>query len=259
MLIKDRPCIALLDSGAQNNFIAAQLVRLEGWKQKEILPTKVRLPNGSNLQSTTTATVPVQFLNVPTTPQDTTFQVLEMDYDIILGIPWLRKNNPTINWKDYTLKLIQGQKPIEIKGMSGTNKGITLSSHEDPYENEFVALEIVEKGITNKDDPDPIINQILSENQDLFPKQLPPLSVLQKKPFTHQIKLKRDQELPRLPVYRLSREEEIVLKQTLKELKEAEFIRESESTQGAPIIFVKKKDGGLRLCVDYRALNKITV
>ena len=49
------------------------------------------------------------------------------------------------------------------------------------------------------------------------------------------------------------------LKQQLEELLEKGFIRPSTSPFGAPIIFVKKKDGTFRLCTDYRALNKVTV
>jgi hypothetical protein len=37
------------------------------------------------------------------------------------------------------------------------------------------------------------------------------------------------------------------------------FIRHSKSPAGAPILFVKKKDGSLRLCVDYRGLNRVTI
>ena len=49
------------------------------------------------------------------------------------------------------------------------------------------------------------------------------------------------------------------LKQQLEELLEKGFISPSTSPFGAPIIFVKKKDGTFRLCTDYRALNKVTV
>ena len=45
----------------------------------------------------------------------------------------------------------------------------------------------------------------------------------------------------------------------MEELLEKEFVRPSASTLGAPVLFVKKKDGSMRLCVDYRQLNKVTV
>ena len=49
------------------------------------------------------------------------------------------------------------------------------------------------------------------------------------------------------------------LKMQLQELLEKQYIRPSVSLQGAPILFVKKKHGTLRLCIDYRQLNKPTM
>ena len=49
------------------------------------------------------------------------------------------------------------------------------------------------------------------------------------------------------------------LKEQLQELLDKGFIRPSVSLSGAPILFVKKKDGSMRLCIDYRKLNKVTI
>ena len=59
--------------------------------------------------------------------------------------------------------------------------------------------------------------------------------------------------------YRMAASELAELKKQLEELQRIGFIRPSSSAWGAPVLFVKKKDGSMRLCVDYRALNEVTI
>lgn len=58
--------------------------------------------------------------------------------------------------------------------------------------------------------------------------------------------------------YRLSLSERENVKCMIRELLDADIIRESHSVYASPILLVNKKDGGIRMCVDYRALNKLT-
>lgn len=79
----------------------------------------------------------------------------------------------------------------------------------------------------------------------------------------HEITLETDEagkekSPPWGPLYGMSREELILLRRTLTELLDKNFIRASSSSAAAPVLFVKKPGGGLRFCVDYRGLNAIT-
>ena len=60
-------------------------------------------------------------------------------------------------------------------------------------------------------------------------------------------------------LYRMAPAEMAELKKQLEELLDKGFIRPSSSPWGAPVLFVKKKDGSMRLCIDYRGLNRVTV
>ena len=62
-----------------------------------------------------------------------------------------------------------------------------------------------------------------------------------------------------IPPYRMAPAELKELKAQLEELLSKGFIRPNTSPWGAPVLFVKKKDGSLRLCIDYRQLNRVTI
>ncbi|GJZ30137.1 putative reverse transcriptase domain-containing protein, partial [Tanacetum coccineum] len=82
-------------------------------------------------------------------------------------------------------------------------------------------------------------------------------------PPTRQVEFQIDLILGAAPVarapYRLAPSERKELSEQLKELSDQGFIRPSSSPWGAPVLFVKKKDGSFRMCIDYRELNKLTV
>ena len=65
--------------------------------------------------------------------------------------------------------------------------------------------------------------------------------------------------VPDSPLYQLSPEETTALKNYLDEMLAKGHISRSHASGGAPVFFVKKKNGGLRLCVDYRKLNSTTI
>ncbi|GKG15731.1 hypothetical protein Tco_0358054, partial [Tanacetum coccineum] len=92
---------------------------------------------------------------------------------------------------------------------------------------------------------------------EVFPEDLPGL------PPTRQVEFQIDLVPGAAPVaqapYRLAPSEMKDLSEQLKELSDKGFIRPSSSPWGAPVLFVKKKDGSFRMCIDYRELNKLTV
>nr|GEW35818.1 reverse transcriptase [Tanacetum cinerariifolium] len=98
---------------------------------------------------------------------------------------------------------------------------------------------------------------IVSEFPDVFPDELPGIPPVREVQFNIEL-IPGSEPISKAP-YRMAPIDLKELKDHLQELLERGFIRPSVSPWGAPVLFVKKKDGSMRLCIDYRELNKITI
>ena len=98
---------------------------------------------------------------------------------------------------------------------------------------------------------------VVNEFSDVFPEDLPGLPPEREVEFGIDV-IPGTQPIS-IPPYRMAPAELRELKEQLKDLLEKGFIRPSISPWGAPVLFVRKKDGSLRMCIDYRQLNKVTI
>ena len=98
---------------------------------------------------------------------------------------------------------------------------------------------------------------IAQDYPEVFPEELPGLPPVREVEFGIDL-TPGSHPISKAP-YRMAPAELEELKKQLEELIEKGFVRPSISPWGAPVLFVKKKDGSMRLCVDYRELNKVTI
>jgi hypothetical protein len=157
--------------------------------------------------------------------------------------------------KQHLLSAIQAGNAVRKKS---TKHFLVLIQHVDDAESLDTHLVAALQQTNNAP-----LDKLLNEYADRFPDSLPKLS--DEHPQTvplyngHTIPLEEGHKPPVRPIYRLSPLEFEELKKQIKELLALGFIEPSRSPYAAPVLFVQKKDGSLRMCVDYRALNKLTV
>ena len=117
----------------------------------------------------------------------------------------------------------------------------------------------------NKNDLETLVTELplpaqglITEYKELFPKELPP-DLPPKRHIEHRIDLIEGAKPPSTEMYRMSEYELTELKKQIDDLLAKGFIKPSLSPYGAPCLFMKKKDGSMRLVVDYRKLNTIAI
>ena len=282
----------LVDSGASGQFISRKFIDAHGFRATTTTTPLVTLADGTQQKSNGyVSQVP---LVIDSYHDKVNFIITELDgCDFILGMPWLKHYNPQIDWRGQTLTFIDesGKKKVLHK----LNTGVSLFRQNSPTLNlisvkqldksfrnqelEFGALifpEIIPQldslfSVVNSEHPSTSVNlteeaikanalrqRLLNEFRDVFPEELPP-GLPPQREVDHRIELLPGTKPPSRPTYHMSAVELTELKKQLEELLTAGFIRPSKSPFGAPILFVKKKDGTMRLCIDYRALNNITI
>jgi hypothetical protein len=162
--------------------------------------------------------------------------------DVILGMDWLSKHKVLIDCAKKSVKLtILEQKEMEfIAELVVTVKGVANRVKVNQLD-------------ASQGSEVPVVNKF----PDVFPKELPGMPPIRDIKFVIELK-PATTPIYKTP-YRMATPELAELKDHIKELLEKGFIRPSSSPWGAPVIFVLKKNGTQRLCVDYRALNEVTI
>ncbi|KAL0558781.1 hypothetical protein IC582_003363 [Cucumis melo] len=198
-------------------------------------------------------------IEIPGHVIEVTLLVLDMlDFDVILGMDWLAANHASI---DCSRKEVTFNPPsmasFKFKGEGSRLLPQVISA--------IRASKLLSQGTwgilasvvdTREVDVSLSSEPVVRDYPDVFPEELPGL------PPHREVEFAIELEPGTVPIsrapYRMAPVELKELKVQLQELLDKGFIRPSVSPWGAPVLFVKKKDGSMRLCIDYRKLNKVS-
>ncbi|KAA0036552.1 ty3-gypsy retrotransposon protein [Cucumis melo var. makuwa] len=256
LLIFGHYAFVLFDSGSSHSFISSVFVQYVGL-EVEPLGSVLSVSTPSREVLFSKEKIKACRVEIANHVLDVTLLVLDMqDFDVILSMDWLSANHASIHcfgkevvfnppsWPSFKFrgagivcipKVISAMKATKL--LSQGTWGI-LASVVDTKESE-VSLS-----------SEPVVREYL----DVFPDELSGLPPPKEIDFA--IELEPDTApISRAP-YRLAPVKLKELKVQLQELLDKGFIRPSVSPWGAPVLFVKKKDGSMHLCIDYRELNK---
>nr|GEV58616.1 hypothetical protein [Tanacetum cinerariifolium] len=239
-LLNNRYASILFDTGVDRSFISTAFSSLVN-----IDPTPlgssydVELADGKIVEiDTIIRGCTLNFLNHPF---NIDLMPVELgNFDVIIGMDWLRKYHAVIVCNEKLVHVPYGNETLIFHGNKNDNRIESRLTEEDKS-----------KGKQLKDVP------IVRDFPEVFPEDLPGL------PPARPVEFQIDQIQGAAPVarapYRLAPSKMKELSKQLQELFDKGFIRPSSSPWGAPVLFVKKKDGSFRMCIDYRELNKLTV
>ena len=198
--------------------------------------------------------------------------------DLILCRPWLQQNLAVLDEGNGTLTFAMTSVVVHDTTTAATHNydhccigaSAFAASYRRTREDSIISIfaasmKDIDKALQIKApvDPRPLLPIHYHDFLEVFEPsnatKLPP----HRAGIDHEITLEKDgngkeKEVPWGPLYSMSRDELLVLRKTLTELLDQNFIRVSKSSAGAPVLFAKKPGGGLRFCVDYRGLNAIT-
>ncbi|GJY16523.1 putative reverse transcriptase domain-containing protein [Tanacetum coccineum] len=187
-------------------------------------------------------------------------------FDVIIGMDWLAKYHAVIVCDEKVVRIPYGDEVLIIRGddyENGSKSKLNIISCTKTQKYMQKGCQVYLAQVTSKKTDDkseekrledvPIVREFL----EVFPEYLPGL------PLARQVEFQINLVPGAAPVarasYRLALAEMQELSTQLQELFDRGFIRASSSPLGAPVLFVKKKDGSFWMCIDYSKLNKLTV
>ncbi|GJZ24804.1 reverse transcriptase domain-containing protein [Tanacetum coccineum] len=248
----------LFDSGADRSFISISLA-----SKLNILSITIdtfydiEMADG-NLVSTNTV-IKGCTLTLLNQPFEINLMPIKLgSFDIVIGMDWLSKYHAKILCDEKVVHIPINGETLIIRGdRSKTRLNLISCIKTERYISrgcQVFMIQVMEKKSDEKKLED---IPVVKEFPDVFPEDLPGL------PPVRQVEFQIDLIPGAAPVartpYRLAPSEMQELSNQLQELTDRGFIRPSTSPWGAPVLFVKKKDGSFRMCIDYRELNKLTI